>query len=266
MKRALSFVLSLVMEFSVLTVSASAAQKPGNSPAQETRSIKGRAASSAMVEMLEEEGIPVTEDTVIELVPLSSTESGVSPQSSNGGSDGNVLVITNEEGSTVRKDTLLLFTDDGIGFADTNEVMARANNHGASHKNDKIMVRGVAFFDRYIEDYFYYRPLKVQFSYTKYKNCNVSYIGISYDCSGGLYDYPVTKCLEKDYNHSIEIKQTNPVEGRVYGYEYPLERNRVICTDAGSATGAGNSLTLLMEIDGRSYDDYLPLVYRDPLG
>ena len=94
----------------------------------------------------------------------------------------------------------------------------------------------------------------MQFSYTKYKNCNVSYIGISYDCSGGLYDYPVTKCLEKDYNHSIEIKQTNPVEGRVYGYEY------------GSATGAGNSLTLLMEIDGRSYDDYLPLVYRDPLG
>ena len=80
MKRALSFVLSLVMGFSVLTVSASAAQKPGNSLAQETFSIKGRQASSAMVEMLEEEGITVTEDTVIELVPLSSTESGIAPQ------------------------------------------------------------------------------------------------------------------------------------------------------------------------------------------
>lgn len=253
MKRALSFLLSLAMGFSVLTVSASAAQKPG--PAQETFRIKGRAASSAMVEMLEEEGITVTGDTVIELVPLSSAEPGVSPQSSNGGNGGNMLVITNEEGTTVRQDALVLVTDNGIGFADMNEVMERAN-HGLSEDMGKIMVHGVAFFDRYRDVHIYYRPKKVQFNYKKYQNCNVSYVGAGYDCSGGVYSYPGFVNKNQPITYSIEVEKYNPVEGTVYGKEDPYYNNRVICTSAGGDSASpGNYLTFQITVDGKS-DSY----------
>lgn len=258
MKRALSFVLSLVMGFSVLTVSASAAQKPDGSPAQETFSIKGRQASSAMVEMLEEEGIPVTEDTVIELVPLSSTESGVSPQSSNGGSDGNVLVITNEEGSTVRKDTLLLFTDDGIGFADMNEVMARANSHGATEKYDEVVVRGTAFFERRSNGVLFYRPLEVQFSYKKSQDCVVGSMGVCYECSGGVHTYPGLVDTGKITTYSIECKEVLPVEGKMYRKEKPYPSDFVICPGAGG-TSPGSNLTFETIVNGNVYLHSVPI-------
>lgn len=253
MKRALSFVLSLVMGFSVLTVSASAAQKLGNSPAQETRSIKGRAASSAMVEMLEEEGIPVTEDTTIRLLPLSSAEMGIASQSANGD---NMLVITNEEGTTVRQDALLLFTDDGIGFANMDKVTSWTDIYfDHTHKNDKVMVHGIAFYDKHSNGHLFYRPIKVQVHYTKYKECNVSSLGAGYNCSGGLYSFPDLEFQEPAFTYSIVVKQTNPVEGRVYGKQLPLLSSRVIgATSGGGPQGAGNNLTLNVVVDGKLYD------------
>lgn len=254
MKRTLSFVLSIVMGLSVFAVNASAAQETGNSAERETFTVKGRAASSAMVEMLEEEGITVTEDTVIELVPLSSAESGVSTQSAD---EGNVLVITNQEGTVVRKDVLLPVTDNGIGFTSMDEVMARASN-SYDYKLDKAMVRGTAFYEQYVNVIYYYRPLKVEFFVRKYQPCDVSSVGVTYTCCGGEHTYPNLEFV-KITTHNITIRQNDPVVMKVYSRERPLSSGRVICTAAGGGDvsgghlpgNAGNSLTIEMTIDGK---------------
>ena len=242
MKRALSFVLTLAMGFSVLTVSASAAQKPG--PAQETFSIQGRQASSAMVEMLEEEGIAVTEDTTIQLVPLSS------PQRSN---SGNVLVITNQEGAIVTQDTLLLVSDDGVGFADMNDVMSRGSD-GTDHENDKMMVHGVATYERHTDVSVFHRPLKASFSYKKYKTCDVSAITFAYECTGGIYSYPDYKYQHKDTTYRIRVDKVNPVASRTYSKSSPYPSDRVICTSSG-AGGAGNTITYNVVVDGERIEE-----------
>ena len=135
MKRAISFILATVLSLGVFTMSASAAPEPDHSPAQATFTMKG----------LEEEGIPVKEDTVIQLVPSSSP-------SSRSADSGNVLVITNQEETAVRQDSLLLVTNDGIGFKDMNEVMAR-DSFPHDEKNDKILVHGVAFYENHSDGY-----------------------------------------------------------------------------------------------------------------
>ena len=65
MKRAISFILATVLSLGVFTMSASAAPEPDHSPVQATFTMKGREASASIRGMLEEEGIPVKEDTVI---------------------------------------------------------------------------------------------------------------------------------------------------------------------------------------------------------
>ncbi len=201
----------------------------------------------------------MTADTVIELVPLSSAETGIAPQSANGGSDGNVLVITNEDGSKVTKDTLLLVTDDGIGFADMNEVMARANK-GYTHRNDKVMVHAVAYYDSYSDGYLYYRPLKVNFDYKKYKECDASYIGVCYECTGSVYSYPSLTYLNPTVTHSIVLEKYHPAENKVYSKEKPYPANLAILPAAGSAGSAGSSLTFNLVVDGKTIDDWAPLI------
>ncbi len=253
MKRALSFVLSLVMGFSVLTVSASAAQKPDGSPAQETFSIKGRQASSAMVEMLEEEGITVTEDTVIELVPLSSTESGIAPLSSDGGNDGSALVIINKEGTKVTKDVLALVAADGTGFVDMSAAVARGGNSHDFEITGKVMIHGTAVYNQYEDDwYLFTHPEGVKVKYTKYNTCNVSNISMVYICSGASYSYPDFKFVANTVDYSIRVSKASPVAGTTYSKSQPYRSDRVIYTGAGS-TSPGNHLTYTAEIDGKTY-------------
>ncbi len=256
MKRAISFILATVLSLGVFTMSASAAPEPDHSPAQTTFTMKGREASASIRGMLEEEGIPVKEDTVIQLVPSSSPSS----RSADSGNDGNVLVITNQEGTTVRQDSLLLVTNDGIGFKDMNEVMAR-ESFPHDEKLDKILVHGVAFYENYTDGLIYYRPLEMHFYYKKYQKCNVESIAVSYNCSGTLYEYPGYIQKQTDYTHSISLSQPNPVELVTYENDVkPLAVNRVIGVSSGSTGEAGQHLNHIIKIDGKTYRHNVPLV------
>lgn len=255
MKRAISFILATVLSLGVFTMSASAAPEPDHSPAQATFTMKGREASASIRGMLEEEGIPVKEDTVIQLVPSSSPSS----RSADSGNDGNVLVITNQEGTTVRQDSLLLVTNDGIGFKDMNEVMAR-ESFPHDEKLDKILVHGVAFYENYTDGLIYYRPLEMHFYYKKYQKCNVESIAVSYNCSGTLYEYPGYAEKQANYTHSISLVQRNPVELVTYENDVkPLAVNRVIGISSGSGGEAGQYLNHRITIDGKLYEHNVPL-------
>lgn len=252
MKRAISFILATVLSLGVFTMSASAAPEPDHSPAQATFTMKGREASASIRGMLEEEGIPVKEDTVIQLVPSPSP-------SSRSADSGNVLVITNQEETTVRQDSLLLVTNDGIGFKDMNEVMAR-ESFPHDEKLDKILVHGVAFYENYTDGLIYYRPLEMHFYYKKYQKCNVESIGLAYNCSGTLYEYPGYAEKQANYTHSISLVQRNPVELVTYENDVkPLAVNRVIGISSGSGGEAGQYLNHRITIDGKLYEHNVPL-------
>lgn len=258
MKRALSFILSLVMGFSVLTVSASAAQKPGNSPAQETRSIKGRQASSAMVEMLEEEGIPVTEDTVIELVPLSSTETGIATLSADDRSGGSALVITNKEGTEVTTDILAFVAADGSGFSDMYAILASPDYKSHDFKiYNKISIHGTAVYKQYSHDGLVYTsPQGVKFTYTKYQECNVPYIEMIYTCNGGNYSYPGLVHDGTNAYYTVNVEQTNPKTSITYSKMKTYPSNKVIFAQTGGDYASpGNSLTFTVTLDGKTYTD-----------
>lgn len=252
MKRAISFILATVLSLGVFTMSASAAPEPDHSPAQATFTMKGREASASIKGMLEEKGIPVKEDTVIQLVPSSSP-------SSRSADSGNVPVITNQEETAVRQDSLLLVTNDGIGFKDMNEVMAR-DSFPHDEKNDKILVHGVAFYENYTDGLIYYRPLKMHFYYKKYQKCNVESIRLAYNCSGTLCEYPGYAQLRYDYTHTISLAQTSPVELVTYENDVkPLAVNRVIGISSGSGGEAGQYLNHRITIDGKLYEHNVPL-------
>ena len=250
MKRALSFVLTLAMGFSVLTVSASAAQKPG--PAQETFSIQGRQASSAMVEMLEEEGIAVTEDTVIKVVPLSSTEPGIAPQSSNGDSDGSALVITNKEGTEVTTDVVAFVAADGSGFADMSKALVQRSGFH-DFPVSKVMIHGIAVYNQYEDDCLLFtHPEGVKFNYRKLQACDVSAITMIYVCSGSDYRYPEFTSLNKFVDYNIRVDKANPNTGATYSKSQPYRSDRIIYTGTGG-TSPGNSLTFTVVLDGTRY-------------
>ena len=68
--------------------------------------MAGSEASETIKNKIEQTGVDITNESTIQLVPISSSQE----------TQNTALVITNTVGNIVTKDVLMMVTDEGVGF------------------------------------------------------------------------------------------------------------------------------------------------------
>ena len=229
LRKMCSTVMAFVLLICCITIPTSAKNSPVSEPIQRYYKMSGAEVSSFMKTKIEETGTSVTENSIIELLPLQSSDGG------------NALVITNQTGNTATKDVLLLVSDEKVGFEQGSSVSTRAGytvEFPPLSWDGRFVVRATAVYNVYAKhgDIFssVFQPIGAYFTYQKYESCNVSEITVLYICDGFEYTYPGYQELGTEVEHVITVSKNNPVESVQYSATRPYNTNRVIDVSAGS--------------------------------
>lgn len=260
-KRLLSAVLCLSLLFSLGTTNAWAAQDSSTPvkavpsdpiEAYETYSMTGADLSATLKKNIEDTGVPVHNDSDIQLLPVESSANGA----------GEALVVTNTDGPTTTKDVLLLVNDDGdAGFEKSGDVSTRAGStveFPPLSWDGRYVVRATAVYNQYTNSglSYYYRPTGLYYTYQKYQSTTtINSIYVYYTCDGFWFSYPGFKDLGyEEVEWRILNEHDNPKVGTTYvqNRDFPYT-NRVIA--ATGSPSAGQFLTFVVRVNGIQ-DDY----------
>lgn len=255
-KKLLSTILCLSLLFSLGVTNAWAVQDSSNpvktaSPesidAGETYSMTGADLSTSLKKNIEEAGVPVCDDSDIQLLPVESSANGT----------GEALVVTNTDGPTMTKDVLLLVDDDGeAGLEKSGDVSTRAGSTAEFPPlswDGRYVVRATAVYD--VFNYSYYRPTAAYFTYKKYQECNLTAIRVHYTCGGFWYSYlGFQKVDPNEVEYVITVNQPNPVPSTMYMTNRTFPYSNRVINPTGSLS-AGQYLTFDIQID-RVWNDY----------
>lgn len=229
MKKVLSTLLVCFLVISMFSTSAFAA--PVVDTGTQSVAMTGSDVSALMKSKIEETGVTVSSESIIELVPISSTQR----ENTN-----SALVVTNEDGNTVTKDVLLMVTDEGVGFEAGGDASTRAGTtveFPPLSWDGRYVVRGTAVYNQYNNGFipYYYQPIGAYFTYTKYQTCTVNSITIRYICDGFEYSYPGFSSLGyPELEYVIVVTKASPAESTMYSTTDPYNTSRVIFTGSGS--------------------------------
>lgn len=249
MKKTLAILLSVVLFVCTTSVSTSASGIAENKTNQKIYKMCGTEASILMKTKIEETGVKITDDSIIELRPVHSF---------NDSDTGYALVITNQNQNcnTATKDVLLLVSDDSVGFEEGGSVSTRADytvEFPPLSWDGRFVVRATAVYNVYLKhgDMFspVFQPLGARFTYQKYESCDVSNITVLYICDGIEYTYPGFENLGTEVEHVITVSKSNPVESSVYYANKQYDPNRVIDVTSGSPF-VGQFFTFQTTVDG----------------
>ena len=185
---------------------------------------------------LQENDVVISDTSVLEIIPLGNRTSSIVSSAD----VPTALVITNETQEYVTKDVLLLIDQDGspdrislpmVG-ANSPKDSSSANFPPLSWDGD-FMIHATAEYQQYSGVYI--RPSAVSFSYTKYRDCNISSIAVSYIVDGFRYSYPSFTNLGYDeYVYTVTASKTTPEEGWTYRNFKAFFSGEVLYIGAGS--------------------------------
>ena len=208
----------------------------------------------------QENDILISDASVLQIIPLGNTVSTMT-------SSTNVptaLVVTNEMGEYITKDILLLIGQDGgpdhISLPTVGENSVKASstaNFPPLSWDGDFMIHATAEYQQYSGVYI--RPSEVSFSYTKYKDCNISSIAVSYIVDGFRCSYPSFTNLGYDeYVYSVTASSSSPIEGWTYRNFKAFFSGEVLYVGAGSPF-VGHFLTFDFVKNGVSRGDTVTL-------
>lgn len=234
MKKVISLALSLFLAFSAFSVTAAAEDVPVTEPGSPALySMKGEDATPDFIEKIEENGVDVSDESLIELVPIETTSRSLNV--------GNALVITNENADTVTKDVLVLVNDDITGFETDTPPSPRASisaDFPPQSWDGRYVVHGTAVFTRIASGLIapYAQPISANFSYKIEDNsCTVSRIELLYICDGFEYSYPELENLHlPEIEYVITVARSNPAQNTTYSTSRPYTTERAIMFASGS--------------------------------
>lgn len=251
MKRTLSLILSAVLLVCTVSLPVSAEQISNHTVKKQEYVINGSEISHTLKSKVEEIGISVTNETIVQLTPI-TTENKINT--------GNALIITNCSGSIVTKDVLLLVTDDAVGFETTGDISTRAGSTVDFPQlswDGRYVIHGTAVFNRYSHGYSsnYYQPIGAYFTYQKYETCTVNYIGMTYVCKGIDYSYPGFQDLgEPAVENRISVNKSNPATSHMDSTTKEYNSSRVIYTGSGGNFGQVMQFNVTVNGVSDSYD------------
>lgn len=209
--------------------------------------MAGSEASETIKNKIEQTGVDITNESTIQLVPISSSQE----------TQNTALVITNTVGNIVTKDVLMMVTDEGVGFEQGGDVSTRAGStveFSPLSWDGRYVIRGTAVYNQYSDGLFssFYQPIGAYFIYQKYESCTVSNIEMLYICDGFEYSYPGFEDLDSsELEYVITVTKSSPAESTMYSTTKEYNTNRVIYTDSGSPF-VGQFLTFNTVVDGKS--------------
>ncbi len=211
--------------------------------------MAGSEASYTLKNQIEQTGVHITDESIIQLVSISSEQKTQSQ----------ALVITNETGNTVTKDVLMMVTDEGVGFGKGGDVSTHAGSTAEFPSlswDGRYVVRGTAVYNEYElnQDGLatpFYQPIGAYFTYRKYESCTVSNITMLYLCDGYEYSYPGLEDFNNEIEYIITVEKSSPVASTIYSTTREYNKNRVIRTTNGSPF-MGQFLTFTTVVDGES--------------
>lgn len=209
--------------------------------------MAGSEASETIKNKIEQTGVDITNESTIQLVPISSSQE----------TQNTALVITNTVGNIVTKDVLMMVTDEGVGFEQGGDVSTRAGStveFPPLSWDGRYVIRGTAVYNQYSDGLFssFYQPIGAYFIYQKYESCTVSNIEMLYICDGFEYSYPGFEDLDSsELEYVITVTKSSPAESTMYSTTKEYNTNRVIYTDSGSPF-VGQFLTFNTVVDGKS--------------
>ncbi|MCR4949921.1 MAG: hypothetical protein K6A40_01210 [Solobacterium sp.] len=221
--------------------------------------LYGNELNNETIELLEEAGVPITDKTRVELRSVV-----------NSSKSGNVLLVTNYENESVRKDIVSIINEDGeLAISNLEELAASVSSTQIPYTGEKLTFTATAYYYRYFNpaDFsdHYIRPKKVSFSWSKKTNVslpNVTKIYVNYVTDGYQYSYPgFTDLNLPEYVWSISRTKTNPSVNTVYSSTNEYRSDRVIWV-GGSSWGLGSNMyvTFNIYIDGILSDYYTVII------
>ena len=245
MKKIFSIIMAMVLYISCTVFSVSAESMS----IQQVRIItmSGSEVSNTLKNRVEQTGVYITENSTIQLIPVSSSQK---VQKS-------ALVITNRTGNIITKDVLMMVTDEGVGFEQGGDVSTRAGStveFPPLSWDGRYVIRGTAVYNQYSNGLIspYYQPIGAYFTYQKYEDCTVNNITMLYICDGYEYSYPGFESLgDSELEYVITVEKSSPRQSTMYSTTKEYNKSRVIKADTGSPF-VGQFLTFNTIIDGKS--------------
>lgn len=215
-------------------------------------SIRGQTVSRQVKNYIEENGIEISDDSLIEIIPISSQKQRSMTK--------NIISVTTQKGTQIEKEFLLSFqqTEDGkaeiIDVPETilSPIQPRdGHTSDTSNWNDYATIKGTAVYDLYNENgTYYYQPYGCYFFVNKkVSDADVSFVSVSYSCDGFVYTYPDFQNCDYEDEHLITVTQYNPKTSTMYSKISYYDSDKVLKTSTGSPF-VGNSLTYTYTING----------------
>lgn len=206
--------------------------------------------SDSLVGFLQKENVLLDSDTIIEI------EDSLISKGSDQKMASQAIIITNRVGCTVTKDIIQVMEPESLEMNNQSKIQNSffVNNRGAADYydlNGKYIVHGVVTYDTYYDSEWhkaYFRPLSAKFRYTKNSACSVTYIEISYNGFGNIYnvsDYSFSHWGE----HYIYVNRNNPVAGIYYETTNPYTLGKAFDFWEGLC---GESIYFFVTCDGSS--------------
>lgn len=248
MRKVLSLICSFLLMFGVCTIGVSAAEISNFQTNPAVYTIDGAKVSAFIKEKITNTGVNLTNNSVVQLVPLSSVQKA---------NNGSALVITNISGVTVTKDVLVLVSDEGVGFRQNDTAITRGSGTAEFPPlswDGRYVVRGTAVYNQYSDGFYssFYQPVGVYFTYQTYTSCNVSNVKLTYICDGFEHTYPGFQDLGlPEISYTIAVEKASPVQSVMYSTTKAYNTSRVIFTGSGSPL-VGQFLTFDTVVDGVS--------------
>lgn len=254
MRHLFSLLMALCMVGSIFVPTAWAAD------ASNTGVLVGEeAVSEDIKDYLLDSGITVNETTEFQLAAPAET----SRMSRTTVKNALVVVNEDEDSHTVTKDFVLLYNEDGpVEYEVIEETGARTYTSASfdfpASGQDYYVVHATAFYygyktSPYYGIYQYIRPMSVQCSYEKYKNCTVSQLTVTYVVDGDECDYPSLSNTGNAARWEITISQQNPIANRTYSKAQNYPSNKVIYLGGGPLSGDGISFSIT--VNGKTEHD-----------
>lgn len=224
-------------------------------------SVIGANASPILCKELATYNVPVTSKTLIEILPMESSDAST------------VLSVTNTDGNSVIKDIFVAVNEDGefeeITPIDENASMLMGGSNIYLPDNSSSLIRATATYNVFSKGNDplnlvpYYQPTALSFIYYPNGVDTVSYAWINYECYGFEFTYPgfVDVSGGVPHTHNIVIAQSNPSSNYAYYKSNPYRTDRVLLTGSGYAGLVGHFINFNLTINGSTTQNSVRFIW-----
>ena len=215
--------------------------------------------SEVVLAFLEEQGINVPSNGMIELVPIEKkvvSQSNVLSGKSNFMSEsGYALRIIEQDGNEIFVHHFLFLIEDENGECVIDSERAKSlmrsddPNPGGTASLGSIIVQATTSYSTYVIPTVAtaYRPTGITWAYSG-SSTGVSYINVEYSTSGTAYNYSTYAKVQDGYFHQIRCSASAPLANQPYS-----NFNNPSPYAIDIATGGGMTVDYYATINGRSY-------------